>query len=70
MGHIMSNGDIKIDVSKVKAITEMKAPSKKKELKMFLGMVNIWLNETHEIIGKEEHMLGMGRITIIRVSKC
>ena len=40
LGHLISEGAIEADPSKVEAITQMEAPTKISELRRFLGMVN------------------------------
>lgn len=40
LGHILKDGIIKMDESKVKAILDWEAPSNVKELRSFLGLAN------------------------------
>ncbi|XP_018629954.2 uncharacterized mitochondrial protein AtMg00860-like [Nicotiana tomentosiformis] len=47
LGHVISNGEIRMDEDKVRAIKEWKAPIKVTELRSFLGLVNYY----HHFIG-------------------
>ena len=40
MGHTLSNEGLKIDKSKIEAITRISPPNNVKELKMFMGVIN------------------------------
>ena len=42
LGHIVERGRIRIDLEKVRAIQEWKAPTKLKELRSFLGLANYY----------------------------
>lgn len=78
VGHIVSKDGLKIDMSKVKSIVNMKEPTNKDELRRFLGMVNYLstyipnmsiLNAPLRLLLKEESKWMWGKEQIEAVKK-
>ena len=55
VGHVLSKEGLRPDPEKIRAVQEMQPPQNTKELKSFLGFINIWQSSCPTWLLKAHH---------------